>query len=795
MTAAEAATDLGRAHVFLTGGTGFVGQAVLERLLSAHPQTTISLLVRTKGSVGGRGPRAHAAAQARVQGLAGSGRRRRRRGGRRRSGSASSRAGSGSVPALPKDLDVVIHSASTVSFDPPIDQAFDTNVGGAIGLYEALLASGGDPRVVHVSTCYVGGLRKGVAPEARLTHDVDWRAEYAAARSARDRVELLSREPERLRGFMDAAREVHGKEGPQAARPRERGRPHRVGDRAARRCRTRPRREPRLDRRLHAHQGVRRAGRRGAVGRQRPPPFRRAAGHHRERAAASVPGLDRRLQGRRPADPRLRPRPAARVPRPARQRARPHPGRPRRQRDPRRRRQPGPRRRTRSTSRSPRVPAIRCRSTRCSRTSTSTSPRTRCRSPARVTSGFPPGSSRADASSNANWPTRRSWPTATRSSCTGCLRRSATAGRSPRCRRSAPTSRRFATSPSSTAPTCRPRSSSTTPTRAPCTPPCRRRLQADRGFDITAIDWRDYLQKVHFPAITEMTRAFSKRPESAGERKPRPRPAAADGCRGRLRHGGHGRRLQHRAAVPLGALGGIPEGGLAGRGAQHPRAPAALPARRTPGPRRVHPYSSCVATRGCRSPASRRSSTAATATRCGGTRASRPSKRIREHRAAGHRTVLVSGSIAMPREADRRAVRRGRRRRDAREGRRAHRATSRVPPLVDEARAAWLTQYAAKHGARPRRFVRVRRQPRRPGVARPARSSARREPRQATRPGGAATPLGDRRLEARHRRLQACFDELATAAPPAPQHPTESSRAQGESWRSTSTATPPAPRA
>ena len=115
-------------------------------------------------------------------------------------------------------------------------------------------------------------------------------------------------------------------------------------------------------------------------------------------------------------------------------------------------------------------------------------------------------------------------------------------------------------------------------------------LQADRGFDITAVDWRDYLQKVHFPAITEMTRAFSKRPESGRRAQAPARPAAADGCRGRLRHGGHGRRLQHRAAVPLGALGGVPEGGLAGRGAQHPRQPAALPACRAPGPRRVHPH-------------------------------------------------------------------------------------------------------------------------------------------------------------------------------------------------------------
>ena len=215
MTPKRAATDLGRAHVFLTGGTGFVGQAILERLLSDHPETTISLLVRSKGSAGTEdrlrtllrkpvfkvwrdkvGDEAvEKATRERIRVIEG---------------------GLGSVPPLPGDIDVVIHSASTVSFDPPIDQAFDTNVGGAQNLYTALLASGSNPHVVHVSTCYVGGLRKGVQPEASLTHNADWRAEYAAAKSARDRVEMLSRQPDQLREFMDAARELHGKQGPQS---------------------------------------------------------------------------------------------------------------------------------------------------------------------------------------------------------------------------------------------------------------------------------------------------------------------------------------------------------------------------------------------------------------------------------------------------------------------------------------------------------------------------------------------------------------------------------------------------
>ena len=215
MTPKRAKTELGDAHVFLTGGTGFVGQAVLERLLSSHPGTTVSLLVRTKGSAGGddrlrtllRKPvfRAwrEAVGEAGVEDAVA----RRIR---------IVEGGLGSVPPLPGDIDVVIHSASTVSFDPPIDQAFDTNVGGAIGLYEALRASGSTPHVVHVSTCYVGGLRKGVVPETRLGHAIDWRAEYAAAKSARERVELLSRHPDQLRAFMDRARAEHGKEGPQS---------------------------------------------------------------------------------------------------------------------------------------------------------------------------------------------------------------------------------------------------------------------------------------------------------------------------------------------------------------------------------------------------------------------------------------------------------------------------------------------------------------------------------------------------------------------------------------------------
>ncbi|HWR86631.1 MAG TPA: SDR family oxidoreductase [Rhodoglobus sp.] len=204
-------------HVFLTGGTGFVGQAILERLLSSHPGTRVSLLIRGKGSQSGqdrltsllRKPvfkqwiESVGGADAAAEIIA------------RRVSVVEGSLGRIDT-ALPSDLDVVIHSASTVSFDPPIDEAFDTNVGGARTVYGALLESGSDPHVVHISTCYVGGIRKGIVPEASLTHDVDWRAEYEAAKGARERVELESRRPEALRDQLERAKARHGKTGPQA---------------------------------------------------------------------------------------------------------------------------------------------------------------------------------------------------------------------------------------------------------------------------------------------------------------------------------------------------------------------------------------------------------------------------------------------------------------------------------------------------------------------------------------------------------------------------------------------------
>src|SRR5690625_2833067 len=203
------------AHIFLTGVTGFIGQALLEKLLTAYPTTRITVLIRPRKGMAGRDR------LTRLMRKPVFGPWRERVGADEVDRQVAERVsvidgGLDDVPDLPGDLDVVIHGASTVTFDEPIDRAFATNVSGAVSLYDAIGRSGGDPHVVHVSTAYVAGVRKGLVPEASHTHTVDWRAELDAAESARREVETASRRPEVLRTAMASARTEHGKAGPQA---------------------------------------------------------------------------------------------------------------------------------------------------------------------------------------------------------------------------------------------------------------------------------------------------------------------------------------------------------------------------------------------------------------------------------------------------------------------------------------------------------------------------------------------------------------------------------------------------
>jgi HAD superfamily hydrolase (TIGR01490 family) len=200
----------------LTGVTGFVGQALLERLLFDCSGARPILLVRPQFGTTGR-----ARAEELLKRPA-FGRLREREGDEGIERILEDRIEviegdfTGDLSPLPADLDIVVHCAAAVSFDPPIDEGFRTNLQGTQSMYEAVIASGAKPHAIHVSTAYVAGSTKGVVPEAPLQHRVDWRAEMTYAFAARETVEEASRKPELLDDFMARAKKEHQRAGPQA---------------------------------------------------------------------------------------------------------------------------------------------------------------------------------------------------------------------------------------------------------------------------------------------------------------------------------------------------------------------------------------------------------------------------------------------------------------------------------------------------------------------------------------------------------------------------------------------------
>ena len=214
----SAAAVPGGRRILLTGVTGFLGQAVLRSLLETTEDVHVTALVRPKGSVSGN----RRLEQLLKKPVFASWADELGEGGTERVAQIFAERVSAlegdltDMPEITEPVDVVIHSASSVSFDPPIDEAFRTNVGGAKNLYEALLASGQDPHVIHVSTAYVGGISKGLRREGRLPATVNWRDEYEAALAARTRVEAESRRPETLRSQIRSAKLAVGRMGPKA---------------------------------------------------------------------------------------------------------------------------------------------------------------------------------------------------------------------------------------------------------------------------------------------------------------------------------------------------------------------------------------------------------------------------------------------------------------------------------------------------------------------------------------------------------------------------------------------------
>ena len=135
--------------------------------------------------------------------------------------------------------DVVIHSAAAVEFDNPADVSAQTNLLGAARLVEAIRASGARPHLVHISTAFVGGmLRGGVREEPPLDPGLNWRHEAAVLTSLRGPVEEESRRPDVLNKLHRQARSRMGPAGtPAMARTTERLRDRWVKDRLVQRGR------------------------------------------------------------------------------------------------------------------------------------------------------------------------------------------------------------------------------------------------------------------------------------------------------------------------------------------------------------------------------------------------------------------------------------------------------------------------------------------------------------------------------------------------------------------------------
>ncbi|MBV8463327.1 MAG: SDR family oxidoreductase, partial [Acidimicrobiales bacterium] len=218
-------------RVFVTGATGFLGTAFVERLLRSVPDSSVVLLVRPgrRSSPSQRVERevlrndcfdrlreelgdgfAEAMSQ-RVMAVAGD------------VGSDGLGLDDDGRRAL-SECDVVVHSAATVSFDAPLDTAVEVNLLGPSRVAEAVLAARelarqegrpGPQLFVPVSTAYVASTHQGEAREQLVGRDrfhvaVDWRAEVDAARRQRADRDAESRRPARLAGFEKAARNEIG---------------------------------------------------------------------------------------------------------------------------------------------------------------------------------------------------------------------------------------------------------------------------------------------------------------------------------------------------------------------------------------------------------------------------------------------------------------------------------------------------------------------------------------------------------------------------------------------------------
>ncbi len=220
--------NLANKRIAITGSTGFVGTALVERLLRAVPECELVLLVRPskrhdvtervrreifkndafdrlRAELKDTAEPFEAMVARRVRAVAGD-------------VSTDGLGLSDEDRDTVTGCDIVIHSAAAVAFDSPLDSAVEINLLGPTRIVETLNKAGATPHLVSVSTCYVAGNRRGNAPEELVSDGpwdlgLNWRKEVAAARRLRSDTEAISRQPEKLTHFRTEARRELGAAG------------------------------------------------------------------------------------------------------------------------------------------------------------------------------------------------------------------------------------------------------------------------------------------------------------------------------------------------------------------------------------------------------------------------------------------------------------------------------------------------------------------------------------------------------------------------------------------------------
>lgn len=219
------ADSLAGKRIAITGTTGFLGTALVERLLRCVPDCELLLLIRP----GRRGVKSRlereilrndafdrlreqhgkegfeALCERRITPIA--------------ADITEEMLGLDvAAQQLLAECDIFVHSAASVSFDNPLDVAINTNLVGPVNLIETLHSLETTPHLVAVSTAYVAGTRKGDAAEELLASSpyavpIDWRNEIETARRARLRCEDESRTVESIERLTKEAKEELGAAG------------------------------------------------------------------------------------------------------------------------------------------------------------------------------------------------------------------------------------------------------------------------------------------------------------------------------------------------------------------------------------------------------------------------------------------------------------------------------------------------------------------------------------------------------------------------------------------------------